>query len=208
MKLSYNGLQQIIKREGIILHAYQDTVGVWTIGTGHTSAAGSPEVAPGMVITKQQNDQILLKDLAPIEKQVNDALKVTVTQNQYDAIISIVFNVGPKFLTSTCMQRLNKKDIQGAADAIMMWNKPAEIIGRRATEKKQFLTPDTTPAIKNAAGGAIATGTALGAGALVAGGFKVIAISAAVVGVAWLFYHLYSTGKAIQNAAVVTKQAQ
>ena len=156
MQISDNGLQQIIKREGVILHAYQDSVGVWTIGTGHTSAAGPPRVTPGQVITKEQNDQILRDDLAPIERQFTEFVSVPVTQNQYDAIISIVFNVGPKFWHSTCIQRLNAGDISGAAQAIMLWNKPAEIISRRKTEQTQFLTPDTStssiPDLGNVAG--------------------------------------------------------
>lgn len=144
MQISQAGLQKIIQREGVILHAYQDSVGVWTIGTGHTSAAGPPTVSPGQVITKEQNDQILLTDLEPIERQFTQYVSVPVTQNQYDAIISIVFNVGPKFWHSTCVQRLNAGDIQGAAKAIMLWNIPKEIIGRRQTEKTQFLTPDSS----------------------------------------------------------------
>ena len=162
MKLSKAGLNAIIKREGVILHTYKDSVGVLTIGTGHTSAAGPPKVVPGMVITKQENDTILLRDLAPIEKQVNATVKVPISQNQYDALVSIIFNVGPKFLKSTCMKRLNQKDYKGAAEAIMMWNKPPEIIGRRATEKKQFLTPDSAVVTPAQAGttAAVATGAA------------------------------------------------
>lgn len=143
MVISNNGLQQIIKREGVFLHAYQDTVGVWTIGTGHTSAAGLPHVTPGLTITKEQNDEILRSDLKPIEEQAAQYIKVPVTQNQYDAIISIVFNVGPKFWHSSCIQELNAGNVKGAANAIMLWSKPPEIIGRRRTEQKQFLTPDT-----------------------------------------------------------------
>lgn len=143
MQISQQGLQKIIQREGVILHAYQDIVGVWTIGTGHTTAAGSPEVHPGMVITKEQNDEILKDDLKPIEEQFTKYVHVQCTQNQYDAIISIVFNVGPKFWHSTAIQRLNTGDVKGAASAIMLWNKPKEIIGRRHTEMQQFLTPDT-----------------------------------------------------------------
>lgn len=142
MQISNNGLQKIIQREGVILHAYQDSVGVWTIGTGHTSAAGPPHVTPGMVITKEQNDEILRQDLAPIEQQFVQYVHVPVTQNQYDAIISIVFNVGPKFWHSNCIQRLNAGDVSGAAQAIMQWSIPKEIIGRRRTEQQQFLTPD------------------------------------------------------------------
>ena len=142
MQISNQGLQKIIQREGVILHAYQDSVGVWTIGTGHTSAAGLPHVTPGMVITKEQNDEILRNDLSPIEQQFTQYVTVPVTQNQYDAIISIVFNVGPKFWHSNCIQLLNAGNVQGAANAIMQWSKPPEIIGRRRTEQQQFLTPD------------------------------------------------------------------
>lgn len=163
MKLSNNGLQQIVKREGVILHAYQDSVGVWTIGTGHTTAAGPPTVVPGMTITKEENNSILLRDLAPIEKQVNSNVKVPITQNQYDAFVSIIFNVGPGFLRSTAMKRLNAGDYKGAAEAIMMWNKPPEIIGRRATEKNQFLTPDAQSTVRSTTAGAVVVGATLAA---------------------------------------------
>lgn len=143
MQISDNGIQQIIQREGVMLHAYQDSVGVWTIGTGHTSAAGPPRVTHGMTITRVQNNQILRNDLVPIEAQAAQNITVPITQNQYDAIISIVFNVGPKFWHSTCIQELNSGNVQSAANAIMQWSKPPEIIGRRRTEQKQFLTPDT-----------------------------------------------------------------
>lgn len=163
MKLSNNGLQQIIKREGNILHAYKDTVGVWTIGVGHTSAAGLPKVVPGMTLTKEESAKILRDDLAPIERDLNNLIKVKVTQNQYDALVSVVFNCGPKFYRSTCMTKLNKGDYKGAAEAIMLWNKPPEIIGRRGTEKTQFLTPDS-----NVVQNTTATGAVLVAGGAVA----------------------------------------
>ena len=188
MKLSKNGLQQIIKREGVFLHAYYDSVGVITIGTGHTSAAGPPKVVPGMVITKEQNDQILLKDLTPIEKQVNDTVKVPITQNQYDAIVSIIFNVGPKFLNSTCMKRLNEGDYKGAADAIMLWNKPPEIIGRRETEKKQFLTPDS-PSIRPEHGLAAASITSL-IGAFITGHKALIIVAGALILLGGIYTYL------------------
>lgn len=153
MILSQTGLQQIVKREGTILHAYKDTVGVWTIGVGHTSAAGAPKVASGMVITQQESDTILKRDLAPIVQSLNNKIKVKVTQNQFDAMVSIAFNVGPKFYTSTCVKKLNAGDVKGAAEAIMMWNIPPEIIGRRRTEQTQFLTPDAHTTVQT--GGAV-----------------------------------------------------
>lgn len=198
--ISNAGLQKIIQREGVILHTYKDSVGVLTIGTGHTSAAGPPKVVPGMVITKAENDAILMKDLAPIVKQVNQTVKVPITQNQFDALVSIIFNVGPKFLTSTCMKKLNQKDYKGAAEAIMLWNKPPEIIGRRQTEKTQFLTPDakgagTAGAIVIGAGGAAAAAphgwfTWPHIGELVAG----IVAAAILVEVALHYIHKYKQG--------------
>ena len=160
MQLSNAGLQKIIQREGVILTAYQDSVGVWTIGTGHTSAAGPPKVKKGMTITKAQNDAILTADLQPIIKQLNAAIKVPVTQNQFDAYVSIVYNVGPAFLKSNSMKLLNQKDYKGAATAIMQWSKPPEIIGRRKTEQTQFLTPDAPIAAHGSAGAVVVAGGA------------------------------------------------
>lgn len=192
MNLSSNGLQQIIAREGVILHAYKDSVGVWTIGTGHTSAAGPPTVTPGMVITNQQNEQILRQDLAPIITQVNNALKVKVTQNQFDAIVSIVFNVGPRFLKSASIARLNQGDVQGAATAIMQWSKPPEIIGRRRTEQKQFLTPDSPSITQHATAGAV-----IAAGGVAASTAPhhlwpwILGGAAALAVIVWLAIYLY-----------------
>jgi lysozyme len=141
MHMTPRGRQRLTDREGKRLNAYRDTKGIWTIGVGHTSAAGPPAVTKGMTITAQQCDAILILDLAKFEAVLDKALKVPVADHEYDALLSVMFNVGPKFATSTAIKRLNKGDRQGCADAIMMWNKPPEIIGRRTTERSQFLTP-------------------------------------------------------------------
>jgi lysozyme len=139
--MTLRGRQRLTDREGKRLKAYLDTQGVWTIGVGHTSAAGPPPVKKGMTITAQECDDILVRDLAKFEALLDKALKVPVADHEYDALLSIMFNVGPKFATSTAIKRLNAKDRKGCAAAIMMWNKPKEIIGRRQTEQSQFLTP-------------------------------------------------------------------
>jgi lysozyme len=95
----------------------------------------------GMTITDQQCDEILMRDLEKFEATLDEALEVPVADHEYDALLSIMFNVGPQFATSTAIKRLNQGDRRGCADAIMMWNKPPEIIGRRKTEQSQFLTP-------------------------------------------------------------------
>lgn len=150
MKMSEQGRKLLTQREGVRLKAYRDSVGVWTIGVGHTAAAGPPTPAPGMVITEEECDRIFIRDLVLYEQAIEKALRVPVEQHEFDALVSICFNVGPRFADSTCIKRLNAKDRKGAAEAIMMWSKPPEIIGRRRTEQKQFLTPYGAPTARPA----------------------------------------------------------
>jgi lysozyme len=141
MQMTLRGRQRLTDREGKRLKAYRDSKGIPTIGVGHTSAAGPPPVTMGMTITAQECDDILIRDLAKFEAILDGALEVPVADHEYDALLSITFNVGPKFATSTAIKRLNAGDRAGCATAIMMWNRPPEIIGRRQTEQSQFLTP-------------------------------------------------------------------
>lgn len=141
MKTSAAGRAAIAQREGNRLKAYRDTKGIWTIGVGHTAAAGEPRPKAGLIISAKQSDDILERDLADVERAVNSAVKVPVTQNQFDAMVSLAFNIGAGgFKRSTVVKRLNAGDVAGAGEAFMMWNKPPEIIGRRRTERKQFLS--------------------------------------------------------------------
>jgi len=91
------GLALVEKFEGLDLNAYQDVVGVWTIGYGHTSG-----VTPGETITEQQADDFLQSDLQSAGAAVLAALPgVGLTGNQYAALTSLVFNVGPGALEGT-----------------------------------------------------------------------------------------------------------
>jgi len=177
MKTSKNGIQFIEREEGVILYAYDDfndkkvpiggTVkGTITIGTGHTSAAGLPKVVPGMVITRQEADAILAKDLTKVEDNINKLVKVPLTQNQFDAIVSFDFNTGG-FGRSTVLRKLNAGDYAGAADAFLMWSKangnPTLLLPRRQREKALFLKPDSTPKT-------VPTGTGTAAATAVGGG--------------------------------------
>lgn len=148
MQTSAYGRAQITQREGKRLRAYHDSVGIMTIGVGHTSAAGPPMVTEGMAITDAECDEILSRDLAKFEKTVNECVKVPLAQNEFDALVSFCFNIGqPGFARSHVVSYLNDGDRKAAADSFMMWNKPPEIIGRRKTEMVQFLTPyKTAPA--------------------------------------------------------------
>ena len=81
--------------EGLSLKAYWDADGkVWTIGYGHTSAAGPPRVYAGMVITEAEADHIEAADLASVEIEVSHLVEVALTQSEFDALISFQFNTG------------------------------------------------------------------------------------------------------------------
>ncbi len=150
MRTSVAGRAAIKRREGEKLSAYKDSVGIWTIGVGHTTAAGAPTVTAGMKITAAQSDEILARDLTAVEDDLNAVVKVPVNQNQFDALSSIHFNIGPgSFRSSTLLKKLNAKDYAGAADQFLVWNKgtingkKVVIDGltiRRKDERAQFLS--------------------------------------------------------------------
>ncbi|MGI3900518.1 MAG: lysozyme [Janthinobacterium lividum] len=150
MKTSPAGRAALTQREGCRLTAYRDTVGVWTIGVGHASTAPTPPlVAPGMTITAQAADEILSRDLAVFEKAVNAAdPKGRLSQNAFDASVSLAFNIGiGAFAKSTVARLIASGELAGAADAFLMWVKPPELKGRRQSERAQFLKPDAAPQI-------------------------------------------------------------
>lgn len=135
MKTSDAGLQALEKREGKRNKAYKDTKGIWTIGVGHTG----PNVYEGLAWTDQQVEDALRDDVKIAEDCINKYVTVPLTQNQFDALVSFVFNVGTlAFRKSTLLKRLNAGDYEGAAKAFDMWHIPPEIIGRRDSEREQF----------------------------------------------------------------------
>ncbi len=152
MKLSSNGIELLKRFEGLALEAYQDIAGVWTIGYGHTG----PDVKPGMRITESEAEELLRRDISPRENAVARLASVSLNRNEFDALVSFVYNIGvDAFRRSTPLRRLNRGDRLGAADALAWWNKATiggrlrEVIGltrRRAAERALFLTP-TTPLI-------------------------------------------------------------
>lgn len=148
MKISSNGIQQITSHEGLRLEAYDDAQpnrkitsasqvkGTLTIGYGHTRTA-----KVGMKITKEQAENLLRQDLAYFENRLAKLVKVDVNQNMVDALLSFMYNIGDgNFAKSTVLKVLNEKNYSAVPDAILMWNKPAGIIGRRTDEAKLFLS--------------------------------------------------------------------
>ena len=141
MDLSPIGRAALKSREGEVLTAYKDSVGVWTIGVGITTASGLITVKQGLTITAATSDALFTEAVKAYAKPVSD-LGVKLEQHQFDALVSLCFNIGqPAFTRSTVAKRLKAGDVKGAAEAILMWNKPAAIISRRQGEYDQFRTP-------------------------------------------------------------------
>lgn len=142
------GLDLIKSFEGLRLETYKCSAGVDTIGYGHTSAAGHPKVGKGMKITEAEAEQMLAHDLGKYEDAVEKGLKVTPTGNQFAAMVSLCYNVGPgNFAKSSVLKKINAGDIKGAAQSFLAWNKAAGkvlagLTRRREAEKKLFLTED------------------------------------------------------------------
>lgn len=144
MKTSAKGREFIKGFEQLRLKAYPDpgTGGKpWTIGWGHTKG-----VMQGDRITQEQAEQFFSDDLAVFELTVNSAIKRPMTQNQFDAMVSLAFNIGgPNFAQSTLVKKFNAGDVQGAADQFPRWkfangNEMLGLIKRRATEREMFLS--------------------------------------------------------------------
>ncbi len=143
MKTSASGRAAIERREGKRLSAYRDGVGVLTIGCGHTGRMAPPPVRAGMVITEDECSTLLAADLAPVEHVINTAVSVPVTQNEFDALASLGFNIGAGGLRgSLTVRKLNRGDVKGAASAFMDWAHPVSLAGRRREEMAQFLKAD------------------------------------------------------------------
>jgi len=125
MHMSQAGLDNLLKHfEGCKLKAYRCPAGILTIGYGHTSAAGNPEVTEGMTITQDEAETILKRDLIKYEKPVADMVKVQLTQNQFDVLVDFAYNAGVNNLkTSTLLKKVNAGDLDAVPDELMKWTK-------------------------------------------------------------------------------------
>jgi len=144
MQISNKGITKLKSEEGERLIGYLDTRGIPTIGVGHTGLVDGVPVAKGMGISSAKSSELLRSDLQWVEKTINDNVKVPLTQNQYDALCSLIFNIGASaFSGSTVLRKLNSKDYAGAADAFLMWKKAGKdlniLLPRRKRERDLFL---------------------------------------------------------------------
>lgn len=129
-KLNKASMKLIKHFEGWRSKSYKDPAGIWTIGYGHTSAAGNPKVTRGMSITKAYGDQLLLRDLQQYAKVVDENVKVKLTENQFGALVSFCYNVGPSnFKKSSVLNRVNRKLFDQVPARLLLWNK-ATVNGR------------------------------------------------------------------------------
>lgn len=141
MKIGPKGLELIKSYEKLRLTAYNtDGAGVWTIGWGHTGKVDGKPVARGMKISRAKADQLFKSDLRWAEAAVNRGLRIEVAQEQFDAMVSLCFNIGAAgFARSSVLRFTNRGQFDKAARSFALWNKAkgrvlAGLIRRRAEE--------------------------------------------------------------------------
>tara|TARA_Y100000114_G_scaffold118236_1_gene112719 strand:- start:713 stop:1156 length:444 start_codon:yes stop_codon:yes gene_type:complete len=119
LNTSAEGIALIKKFEGCELKAYQCSAGVWTIGYGHTK-----DVEEGDTISKDQAEEMLVEELHEYENYVNEYVNVALSQNQFDALVSWVYNLGPANLkASTMLKVLNDGKYEDVPYQMKRWNK-------------------------------------------------------------------------------------
>lgn len=141
MTIGTLGLNLIKNFEGLRLTAYKDVVGIWTIGYGHTRTAKS-----GMVISESVAESLLKADIIYAEEAVNTYVHVALTQYQFDALVSLVFNIGTgAFSRSTLCKKINGREDQWRIGAeFLRWvyaggKKIKGLENRRIEERRLYL---------------------------------------------------------------------
>lgn len=139
MKYSLGGISLTENFEGLRLVAYQDQVGRWSLGYGHTLG-----VKPGDCCTVEQAEAMLHADIAWAETFVNRIVKVTLMQGEFDALVDFTFNLGSgNFQSSTLLKLVNAGDMEDAAKQFEQWDHAggkvvAGLLRRRQAEEKEF----------------------------------------------------------------------
>jgi len=143
MYISEEGVALIKKFEGCELTSYKDSVGVWTIGYGHTKG-----IKRGMLITQVEATQMLEDELVEYCDYISDMVKVDLQQNEFDALVAWVYNLGPTNLaSSTLLKELNAGNYSLVPHEIKRWNKAGGqvltgLIRRREAEALLFQGKD------------------------------------------------------------------
>ncbi len=142
---SSGGIAFIEDREGFSATPYQDSGGVWTQGFGFTGPSIGPDSPP---MTREDAESVLKGRLAQVERAIYwYAPNVSLNQNQFDALVSLVYNIGTgAFKKSTLLKYLNSGNVMGAADQFLVWDEirgvaSQGLLDRRKAERSLFLTP-------------------------------------------------------------------
>ncbi len=146
MKTGETGLNLIKGYEGLRMSAHYTPNEEWTVGYGHSRSARH-----GMHVTETDAERLLRDDVSPIEQLIADTVRTPLNQNEHDALVSLIFNIGEEnWRRSTALRKLNEGDRVAAARAFEMWNKARVngelvsldgLVRRRAAEKSLFLMP-------------------------------------------------------------------
>jgi GH24 family phage-related lysozyme (muramidase) len=146
MRTGETGLNLIKGYEGLRMSAHYAPTEQWTVGYGHTGSARH-----GMSVTEGDAERLLRDDVKPIEQLIGDTVRAPLNQNEHDALVSLIFNIGEdNWKRSTVLRKLNAGDKIGAANAFELWTKAFVnnelatldgLVRRRAAEKSLFLMP-------------------------------------------------------------------
>ncbi|MGL4483616.1 MAG: lysozyme, partial [Anaerovoracaceae bacterium] len=147
MQLSNNGFKILGELEGIILKPYKDSVGIPTIGIGSTYYEDGTKVKmTDKAITKERAIELAKNVVKSFEAQVNKSIVTPATQNQFDAMVLLCYNIGVSgFARSSVVKYFNAGNFQKAADSFLLWNKAGGkalkgLTNRRNIERSLFLT--------------------------------------------------------------------
>lgn len=154
MKFSERAAAFLAELEGVKYKAYKDAGGKWTIGVGHLIKKGEEHLLRA-TLTKPETISLLMSDVKESETVVNQSVKMPLTQQQFDALVILVFNIGTgNFLKSSVLRELNSKDYMDAYRHFDDWNKIRNYKGvlqfcqglqnRRDEEQELFLNGDYT----------------------------------------------------------------
>ena len=147
MQLSTNGFNLLAELEGVVLNPYKDSVGIPTIGIGSTYYEDGTKVTmKDKAITKERAIQLAKNVVKSFEASVNKSIIVPATQNQFDAMVLLCYNIGESgFARSSVVRNFNAGNLQKAADSFLLWNKAGGkvskgLTNRRQKERNLFLT--------------------------------------------------------------------
>ena len=147
MQLSTNGFNLLAELEGVVLNPYKDSVGIPTIGIGSTYYEDGTKVTmKDKAITKERAIQLAKNAVKSFEARVNKSILLPMTQNQFDAMVLLCYNIGESsFARSSVVRNFNAGNLQKAADSFLLWNKAGGkvskgLTNRRQKERNLFLT--------------------------------------------------------------------